>query len=146
MHDDRPRQRHALLLAAGQAFSAGDPGTPRYGRSSGCHRPGIHIGLGHLAELQAVLDVLPHRQVREDRVILEHHADVALVRRDGVDDLVVEADRPASMLLNPAIMRSSVVLPQPDGPSSVKNSPFRISTERSGMIVTGPYCLTTFST
>src|SRR5215475_1939715 len=30
---------------------------------------------------------------------------------------------PASSSQNPAIMRSKVVLPQPDGPSSVKNSP-----------------------
>jgi len=29
--------------------------------------------------------------------------------------------------LNPAIIRRSVVFPQPDGPSSVKNSPCRIS-------------------
>ena len=30
---------------------------------------------------------------------------------------------PPSGRSNPAIMRSSVVLPQPEGPSSVKNSP-----------------------
>jgi hypothetical protein len=31
--------------------------------------------------------------------------------------------RPASGVSNPAIMRRSVVLPQPEGPSRVKNSP-----------------------
>jgi hypothetical protein len=31
--------------------------------------------------------------------------------------------RPPSGRSNPAIIRSSVVLPHPDGPSSVKNSP-----------------------
>jgi hypothetical protein len=30
---------------------------------------------------------------------------------------------PPSMLLKPAIMRSRVVFPHPDGPSKVKNSP-----------------------
>ncbi len=33
---------------------------------------------------------------------------------------------PVSSAVNPAIMRSSVVLPQPEGPSSVKNSPSSI--------------------
>src|SRR5437868_3635539 len=33
--------------------------------------------------------------------------------------------RPTSSSQKPATMRSSVVLPQPDGPSSVKNSPSR---------------------
>ncbi|MNL65585.1 hypothetical protein D3C87_1899340 [compost metagenome] len=32
---------------------------------------------------------------------------------------------------NPAIERSSVVLPQPDGPSSEKNSPAAMSSETS---------------
>ena len=36
-------------------------------------------------------------------------------------------DRPASGCSKPARMRSSVVLPQPDGPSSAKNSFSRIS-------------------
>ena len=35
--------------------------------------------------------------------------------------------RPPSGRSKPAIMRSSVVLPQPDGPSRVKNSPASIA-------------------
>src|SRR5215218_5705967 len=37
--------------------------------------------------------------------------------------------RPSSGVSKPASMRRSVVLPQPDGPSSAKNSPSRISSE-----------------
>ena len=37
------------------------------------------------------------------------------------------------MLLKPAIIRKSVVLPQPDGPSSVNNSPLRTLIERPGI-------------
>ena len=37
------------------------------------------------------------------------------------------------MLLKPAIIRKSVVLPQPDGPSNVNNSPLRTLIERSGI-------------
>src|SRR5574339_1114299 len=46
--------------------------------------------------------------------------------------------RPRSRSLKPATMRSSVVLPQPDGPSSVKNSPSRTASETSSMARTSP--------
>ena len=42
------------------------------------------------------------------------------------------------MVLNPAIIRSSVVLPQPDGPRKVKNSPLRTSKFRLGMMTLSP--------
>ena len=44
--------------------------------------------------------------------------------------------RPASGRSNPAIMRSVVVLPHPDGPSSEKNSPLPISSDTSSTAVT----------
>src|SRR3954466_5422873 len=45
---------------------------------------------------------------------------------------------PASGSSNPATMRIVVVLPQPDGPSSVRNSPSRMSIVRSSTAVTSP--------
>ncbi len=39
---------------------------------------------------------------------------------------------------NPPIMRSSVVLPQPEGPSSEKNSPRRMSRETASTAATSP--------
>ena len=45
---------------------------------------------------------------------------------------------PASGSSNPATIRIVVVLPQPDGPSSVRNSPSRMSIERSSTAVTSP--------
>ena len=39
------------------------------------------------------------------------------------------------------MIRSSVVLPQPDGPSSEKNSPCRISSVVAASAVIDPYCL-----
>ena len=65
-----------------------------------------------------------HGQVREQAVGLEHHPHVALVGRHPGQ--VVAADRrrcPTSASSRPARMRSAVVLPQPDGPSSATNSP-----------------------
>ena len=38
----------------------------------------------------------------------------------------------------PAIIRSSVVLPQPDGPSSEKNSPSRMVSEASSSALNAP--------
>ncbi len=45
---------------------------------------------------------------------------------------------PAVGSSKPAMQRSSVVLPQPDGPSSEKNSPSRISAETPSSAVTSP--------
>src|SRR6185295_8130943 len=46
--------------------------------------------------------------------------------------------RPSSSSQNPATMRSSVVLPQPEGPSRVKNSPSPIVIETSSIARTAP--------
>lgn len=52
---------------------------------------------------------------------------------------------PPSMELNPIIIRSRVVLPQPDGPSNVKNSPGFISNDNPSITVSLPNRFTTFS-
>ena len=51
---------------------------------------------------------------------------------------------PAVMSWNPASIISSVVLPEPDGPSSVRNSPARMSSDTPSTAVIFPYCLVTF--
>ena len=45
---------------------------------------------------------------------------------------------PAVAASSPAIVRSSVVLPQPDGPSRAKNSPSLIVSSRASSAVTPP--------
>src|SRR4051794_16447254 len=50
---------------------------------------------------------------------------------------------PASGRSKPAIMRRQVVLPEPDGPSSVKNSPRRMSMSTPSTATTSPYGLRT---
>ena len=80
--------------------------------------------------LQAVSDVLRHGHVGKQRVGLEHHADIALLDRHVGHVGVVEQIRPpASGVSRPAMMRSSVVLPQPEGPSSTIVSPRAISSD-----------------
>src|SRR3954452_5062291 len=51
--------------------------------------------------------------------------------------------RPSVGRSNPAIMRRQVVLPEPDGPSIVKNSPRRISRSTPSTAVTSPNVLRT---
>src|ERR1700746_2183095 len=48
---------------------------------------------------------------------------------------------PASGRSKPAIMRSVVVLPEPDGPSSVKNEPCSTRRSTSSTATTSPYTL-----
>src|ERR671932_790407 len=54
--------------------------------------------------------------------------------------------RPSSGCSNPAITRSVVVLPEPDGPSSVKNSPSPTASETPSTATTSPYDFRTSST
>src|SRR3954452_628612 len=51
--------------------------------------------------------------------------------------------RPSSGCSKPAISRSVVVLPEPEGPSSVKNSPARTSRSTPATACTSPYALRT---
>ena len=56
---------------------------------------------GTLAQLQAKPMLSRTRHVRIERVVLEHHRDVALLRRHVVDDAVADADLAAGDLLQP---------------------------------------------
>src|SRR5439155_455053 len=53
------------------------------------------LAAGAAADLEAELDVLVEGHVLEERVVLEHEADVALLRRELVDAPAVEEDPPA---------------------------------------------------
>src|SRR5262249_32673952 len=48
---------------------------------------------------------------------------------------------PSSGVSKPAIMRRVVVLPEPDGPSMVKNSPWAMSRSTPSTATTSPYRL-----
>ncbi len=62
--------------------------------------------------------------MREQRVALEDEADVAVARRQVRDIAAVQANRGRTAdATKPAMVRSSEVLPQPDGPSNATNSP-----------------------
>ena len=52
----------------------------------------LDLLLRHLLQAQAERDVLVDREVRVERVALEDHGDVAVARRDVVDDPVADPD------------------------------------------------------
>ena len=92
---ERARQRDALALAAGELRRqrALEPSSCT-SRSSSCTRSRISR-LRALAHAQAEGDVLEHRHVPEQRVVLEDEADVALADGRVGDVLVLVEDRAA---------------------------------------------------
>jgi hypothetical protein len=76
-----------------------------------------------LAAAQPEGDVLEDVEVREQRVALEDRVDRPLVGLGVGDVVLAEVIVPEVGSSSPATIRSVVVLPQPDGPSSAKNEP-----------------------
>jgi hypothetical protein len=98
------------------------------------------ISARHAARRRAQREgqVVEHRQMRIQRILLEHESDVALGRRIARHVAAADPD-PRSGISRPAIRRSVVVLPAPVGPSSTTNSPSATVSDRSLMTaVTSP--------
>ena len=125
---DGARQRDALLLAAGELrrTAVGEMRQADQIERGGDARRAISArGRRRSSSPKATLRA--HGHVRPQRVGLEDHADVALPRRQAPKCPRRRPARAAVGRLKPAIRRSSVVLPQPDGPRKAKNSPGGIS-------------------
>ncbi len=79
--DDGARQRRALLLPAGELSGELVGHFRKSDQAEHVGNASIGLGAPDFADLQRIGDVLCHRHVRPDRIALEHHADVALIRR-----------------------------------------------------------------
>jgi hypothetical protein len=88
----RAGQRHTLLLPAGELgrLALGEVGEPN-DLEQFVDAP-LDLGLVLLHAARSVRDVVPHRHVGEQRVMLEHGVDIALVRRHPRDILALQAD------------------------------------------------------
>ena len=109
------------------------------------------FGRGTAANPQRIGDVLENRHMRPDRVGLENHTEAPPLRRDKharsriADHLVPRLIRPLVFCSRPATIRRVVVLPQPDGPSSVTNSPSATRRSTSFTATNSPNFRLTFS-
>ena len=100
--DQRARERHALLLTAGQLarLALVEPFEPDDAEQLA--RPSLELILRHLLPAEPERDVLEDVQVRKERVALKDGVHLALVGRHARDGLAGDLDRPAVGLLEAA--------------------------------------------
>ena len=92
LEDQRAGDRDPLLLAAREL---GRPAVAEGVELDHLERPAHPVpdlGFGELPDRERKGQVLANRHVREQGIVLEHHADPALVRRHVVDRLAVQDD------------------------------------------------------
>ena len=98
---DRAAHGDALALPTGKLLRL-----PRQvrGQIEQLRRPGDPLGndgLRHLAQPQPEPDVVRDGEVRVERVVLEHHRDVPVLRREVVHDAIADRHRPVGDVLEP---------------------------------------------
>ncbi len=98
---DGPADRDPLPLAARELLRLAVEELRDAEHLGGLVHELVHLGLGRLADLQAELEVLPDRHVRVERVALEDHGDVAVLRGHVVHDAVADGDGAVGDLLEP---------------------------------------------
>ena len=92
MPDDRPAHRDALALAAGERARLAVEQVLEPEQRGRLGDPLLALRLRHPLRLEREADVGAHRHVRVERVVLEHHRDVAVDRVEVVDDDVADED------------------------------------------------------
>ena len=86
---------HALLLATGQLARLAVEQVFDLQQLGHARHFGVDVGLRHLADLEAELDVLAHAHGRVQRVGLEHHGDVTVLGAHAAHVLITDHDRAA---------------------------------------------------
>ena len=92
LEHQRPCQGHPLLLAAGQLRRVTLGEGIELHHAQHAFDPLADVGAIEATHRQRKTQVFSHGHVREQRVVLKHHADVALVRRHVVDSAARELD------------------------------------------------------
>ena len=88
----RARQRHALPLAAGKLIGFALLHAIKLDQRDHLGHPGVDGGARHAGALQPERDIVPHVEMRKQRVVLEHHVDRPLVRQHRRDVAATEQD------------------------------------------------------
>ena len=92
LHHQGAGQGHALLLAAGKLIGHARFHAGQLHKREDPFNALLCLGLGHLAQLQAVGHVVVYIVVRKQRVALEHHRGIALVGGQLVNGLAAQVD------------------------------------------------------
>ena len=92
VQNQRPRQGHALLLPSRELPGVAVLEAHQVHLAEPLGEPGGDLPGGELAELETVGDVGGRRHVGPERVVLEDHADIAVVGGQPVHHPVAEAD------------------------------------------------------
>ena len=143
LKDDAARDGDALLLAAGHLR-----GKLRRVALEVDELQRVLDPLGGLrppqvaAKLQPEGHVLEDGEVREKRVVLEDHAELALlggtlIRESSMHSSSIQIS-PLVIGMSPVMQLRAVDLPQPEGPRKVTNSPSPSSREKSSTAVFSP--------
>ena len=101
MRSDGPRYCHALTLAARQFRHRTINHLLQLDQLQQLADPRLLLGLADAAQLERVSDVFTNGHVREQRQRLEHHAEIALMRRRMADVFTVQADFAAGQGFQP---------------------------------------------
>ncbi len=135
LQDERARDANTLAHAAGELrrIRAHEIGEPHEGER--VVDPAADLARLHAGAAQPERHVVPHAEPGKARVLLEHDPDaVGHARRRSAG--LRRVTLPALASCRPARSSSSVDLPQPDGPTTPKNSP------RASLKSTGPSACT----
>ena len=89
---DRAAHRDALALAAGERAGPALEQLLEPEQACDLDDAALDLGLRRLPHLQPVAEVLRHRHVRVERVVLEHHRDVAVAGREPGDLALADPD------------------------------------------------------
>jgi hypothetical protein len=96
---DAAAKRHALLLAAGKLSGAALQQVVQPQDLGSAVDRGLDLALGHLLVAQAESEIVVDAHVLIERVILKHHGDIAVARRQMVDHAIADADLTARDVL-----------------------------------------------
>lgn len=97
--DESTGKRHALLLPAGEFGGHAPFETLKPDLGQCLAATALLVLLGDAAHAQRKSHIVGDRHVREERIVLKDHADIALVRRQVVDRAFAEADLAACRVL-----------------------------------------------
>src|SRR5580704_16068663 len=107
----------ALPLSTGQLAWASIKKLPDTENRSGATDPRVALSLLYLSEYERKLHILPHGHVRIERVILEHHRDVPILRIEVIDHPIADPDPAAGDLLKASDHAQQRRFPAARGPN-----------------------------